>query len=551
MIHKKHINFFYLFLVFLLLLLPNFFLVFIGQDSITATFSKSIVFLLMGLFCLWGLFCIIPSKWFLWGISFFVILGFGEIYHIHLFKVPLSHGMIASFFQTNASESIELIQQNYGWLLLGLGCFILFFIIVFKVDFKLSIRLRSISLISIFIFFLLIFIRDYRIAKSALKDTFKENMLLAWDNFSYKFDKIYPISLSIKTIQYLQTQERKNTYQKNIADFKFSAEKRDTIHQKEIYVLVLGETARKANFSLYNYHRETNPLLQRDSVLAFSNVKSAANLTHLSLPFILSRSHPSNLEIQETEKSIVAAFKEADFQTYWITNQPYHYNNIVYYYTLQAKEFTSLNASFDLDGAYDMNLVPALQKIIDQDEQKQFIILHTIGSHYRYNYRYPENFENFTPSLHDSKETKKTLVNSYDNSILYTDYFLHNVIESLRSQNCTAFLYYLSDHGENLQDDHNQRLLHGSPTPSHWETDIPLIGWASQEYKKNYPQKHQYLQQNINSKISSANTFHTLLDIANIAYKDEDLEKSFADSSFQKNQSRYFQKVDGTLMQLD
>ncbi len=551
MLQKKNIKLFYLFLAFLLLSLPNLFLVFFGNDSITATLVKSIIFLIMGFSLLWGMFCIIPSKFLFWSLSLFIVLGFGEMYHIHLFQVPLSHGMIASFFQTTISESTELIEQTYGWLLGGIISIISFIAISSKIDFKPSNKTRIISLLTIFIFFLLIFIRDYQIAQSALKSTFKENFSLAWGNFTYKFEKIYPVSLPIKVTEYLQAQQKRNAYQQNIANFTFKAVKKDTLLEKEIYILIIGETARKANFSLYGYEKETNPLLKQDSVFAFSNAKTAANLTHLSLPFILSRSNPKTIEKQETEKSIIAAFGEANFQTYWITNQPYHYNNIVYYYTLQSNHFKSLNASFDLDGAYDMKLVPVLREILDKKEQKQFIILHTIGSHYRYNYRYPKSFEKFTPSLRTSKQSKQTLVNSYDNSILYTDFFLHNIIDLLRQQNCTAFLYYLSDHGENLEDDEHKRLLHGSPTPTHWETDIPLITWSSKKYQKNYPQKHKTLQKNISANISSTNTFHTLLDLANISCKDEQKQQSFADSTFEKNQKRYFQKVNGKMIILD
>lgn len=534
------------FILFIIILLPIIFLITIGNDSISATFLKKTIVLLMSFLIVFIPFIFLKSKWAFYFLGIFIPLSFLEIYHINLFQVPLTEGIIASILNTHFHESIELIQQNYYWILLSIITTTCYFLLVKKSNLQIAKRTKLISLVFFIGFFTSIFLRDLQIAKKQIDAGFSKNMKLALSNFTYKFEKIYPINLILHLSAISTKRKDIKKYEEKIADFKFNCSKKNQLNGKEIYVLILGETARRYNFSLYNYHRKTNPLLAQDSVLAFTNISSASNLTLLSLPIILTRSTPTNLEAQKSEKCLIKAFEEANFNTYWLSNQPYFYGNLTYFFPKQAQHFTPLNTSFDLDGAYDGVLLNEFKKVLQKKEQKQLIILHTIGSHYRYNYRYPKEFEQFIPCNNDDI---MSLRNSYDNTILYTDYLLHELISELKKENATSFLCYLSDHGENLEDNEQKLLFHGSPTPTKYEIEIPLICWASKNYKKNYPIKYNNLQKNINSKISSTNIFHSFLDIAALTYPTEDKRQSIADSSF-KEQKRYFLKVDNSVIEI-
>lgn len=128
---------------------------------------------------------------------------------------------------------------------------------------------------------------------------------------------------------------------------------------------------------------------------------------------------------------------------------------------------------------------------------------------------------------------------------------LSNFISKIKKQNAVSYLYYISDHGENLYDDDNAKLLHAYNIPTKYEIEIPLIIWTSEYYNKIYANKIKYLQQHLNSQISSTNTFHTLLDLSNIKYPAEKLHKSFVNKQFNSLQKILFYKIDKTILKLN
>ena len=350
-----------------------------------------------------------------------------------------------------------------------------------------------------------------------------------------------------------------NNYKKTIQDFRYDAKKRDSIDTNETYILVIGETARSMSFNLNGYSRNTNPILSKTSnIISYKDAKSAANLTANSLPFILTRATPKNLTPKYNEPAVLNAFKEAGFKTYWITNQDTGLNSVFAFYSRIADYYKNIALSIDVAN-YDGDLLPELDKILnDKTVKKKFIVIHTIGSHFRYNYRYPDNFEVFKPTL-DKKLSitgnnitlKNEIVNSYDNSIVYTDYFLSEVVKRLKNKNPISYMYYVSDHGENLYDDKNELLMHGYMKPTKYVVNIPLIVWCSDGYIEEYPLKINYLKNNKNSKISSNYTFQTLLDMANITYKNEDLTRSFSNEKFNKTRMRQLLTPKESVIYLD
>ena len=210
---------------------------------------------------------------------------------------------------------------------------------------------------------------------------------------------------------------------------------------------------------MYNYKRKTSPNLDSiSSIYAFKNVKSTANLTSLSIPFILTRATPKNPSLKFSEPAVINNFKEAGFKTYWISNQSAGVGSVFGFYSSLADVYK--NTSVTLDSAnYDETLFPFLKDVLsDKTSNKKFIVIHTLGSHFRYNYRYPKKFNKFKPamskglSIKNSSDIskKEELVNSYDNSILYTDYVISSFINQLKKQNAISYLYYISDHGESL-----------------------------------------------------------------------------------------------------
>ena len=146
-----------------------------------------------------------------------------------------------------------------------------------------------------------------------------------------------------------------------------------------------------------------------------------------------------------------------------------------------------------------------------------------MGSHFRYEYRYPAEFEQFTPVMGKSfsylgisEENKSEFINAYDNTILYLDYFLNELIEYVDGLNRSAVIVYMSDHGESFWDDDKKLSLHGSYEISKYEFHVPMLVWYSDEYQLNNSQKVENIKQNKAKTISSDAIFYSMLDIAGI-----------------------------------
>lgn len=141
------------------------------------------------------------------------------------------------------------------------------------------------------------------------------------------------------------------------------------------------------------------------------------------------------------------------------------------------------------DNPLDHDLLPLLDNFIVKSGNKQFIVLHTYGSHFNYRDRYSDKFKVFIPdnSVNLEYRHRDLLINSYDNSILSTDDFLASVIDKLRNTGAVTCMFYLPDHGEDIMDDDRHRFLHASPCPTYYQLHIPFLIWFSDEYNNRYP----------------------------------------------------------------
>ena len=553
----------YLILLLVILMIPNLVLIAIGEDSIIISNIKKIAFLAFSIaFVIFPLFILKPKYYAFLSlfITFFIVF---EAYVIVNYKAPSSEEIVATLFYTNYREGMEFLKSSMLYLVLFLTLFFsqVFLILKLKKSFKLPKPQKALVLIYVFLVLGVFFTRDYLFASNfELKETsVKQKIEHAQYLFMHKVHKVFPVSFYHKITNVRNGIKKIKSYNQTIKGFSYEAIKKDTLDLSEVYVLVIGETARKYNFGLLGYDRNTTPNLSKiENLFTFNDVKSAANLTAISMPFIVTRATPNNFNVSVEEPAILKAFEEAGFKTYWLTNQPTGLSEVIGFYSRLASTYRSLSASIDAT-KFDELLLPELDMILnDSSSKKKFIVIHTMGSHFRYNYRYPDRFKKFTPIVSKklslnaiSVSYKKEFINSYDNSILYTDYILSEISNRLAETKSLSYMYYLSDHGENLYDDSRNFLMHGQPIPTKYEIDIPLIIWTSNEYKMAYATKTEILKSHQNSRISTVNTFHTLLDLANIGYKNENLKLSFANEKFDSLQPRYVLTPNKEVIQVD
>jgi glucan phosphoethanolaminetransferase (alkaline phosphatase superfamily) len=178
-----------------------------------------------------------------------------------------------------------------------------------------------------------------------------------------------------------------------------------------------------------------------------------------------------------------------------------------------------------------------LRHAIADPAPKKLIVLHTLGSHWNYSQRHPKSFDKWQPSLfgidkpvYTDLKIKPQLNNSYDNSILYTDWFLSQVIDRLKQAAPLASLMYVADHGQTLYDGTCRLAFHGHNTQ--YEFHVPAFMWYSDDYQVRYPEKIDQLKRHRKTKLATENFFHTLVDMADIRYPGDHLEWSFLSPAF-------------------
>ena len=389
-------------------------------------------------------------------------------------------------------------------------------------------------------------------------------------------NQLYPVNICYNLYLAFERNAASENYREASRDFKFDARSEHSATAPEVYVMVVGETARAHNFSLYGYPRNTNPLLSKTpGIKAFPNVTTQSNTTHKSVPMLLSAASAEDFERLFHEKGILAAFKEAGFHTVFISNQlPNH--SFIDFLGEQADEHYFLKKEDASQGNhYDEDLLQKLDEILPLADasssahyryRKLFVVLHSYGSHFNYQERYPRSFAYFKPdSRSEAKsENRRDLLNAYDNTIRYTDYILHGIIERLQKwegvqtktdgvyDQPTSAMLYTSDHGENIFDDERSLFLHAAPKASDYELHVPFIIWTSAGFSKQYPDILKALGENRSKQVqSSLSAFHTMLGIGGIQTRYRLDEYSVASGKYHPTKLLYLDDHDEAIPQED
>ena len=391
-------------------------------------------------------------------------------------------------------------------------------------------------------------------------------------------NQLYPVNVCYNLYLAFERDAASENYREASRDFKFDARSEHSATAPEVYVMVVGETARAHNFSLYGYPRNTNPLLSKTpGIKAFPNVTTQSNTTHKSVPMLLSAASAEDFERLFHEKGILAAFKEAGFHTVFISNQlPNH--SFIDFLGEQADEHYFLKKEDASQGNhYDEDLLQKLDEILPLADAsssahyhyrycKLFVVLHSYGSHFNYQERYPRSFAYFKPdSRSEAKpENRRDLLNAYDNTIRYTDYILHGIIERLQKwegvqtktdgvyDQPTSAMLYTSDHGENIFDDERCLFLHAAPKASDYELHVPFIIWTSAGFSKQYPDILKALGENRSKQVqSSLSAFHTMLGIGGIQTRYRLDEYSVASGKYHPTKLLYLDDHDEAIPQED
>jgi len=454
--------------------------------------------------------------------------------YILYFHSEMSEATILMIINTNHNEAVELLR-NYVMVLI---IFMLIYLFVLywlyrrvpnTIETKKTVYVSSISLMALAVSPLPIY--DHSVSyseniKDALYDIFPGNVVSGITNVLYQ-DQFVKQGEG----------ERKN--------FSYHSSQDTSIKDKQVHVLIIGESSRYDHWGINGYSRNTSPhLSKRKDLVSYSDVAAGGFMTEWAVPLLVTGVGADHYESNFHRKGITGAFNEAGFNSYWITNQT-DYLGYFKVHSLESQKGYYLLTDFrsTKNVVMDMQLVDTLKKILSQPGDKKFIVIHGLGSHYSYSARYPDQFDVFKPSnksittkLTDGK-SKNILINSYDNSICYTDAVLDSVISLVDKQNSFSSVTYMSDHGEDLMDDSRGLTSHhqGSP-PTKYNAHIPFFIWYSPKLQAKYPGKISNLVQHKDAKVSSQNLIYSLTSMVGIHYPTLDSLKDITSASFKDNQ---------------
>jgi lipid A ethanolaminephosphotransferase len=411
---------------------------------------------------------------------FFFIGSSIAVYFINTYNVLIDITMIGNILNTNYEESSSFFS-------LGLVMYVIVFgILPSIVIIKAKIIKETVKKFLINIALTLLFI---------LALVFVNGSSWLWiDKNSTKLGALaMPWSYMVNTSRYYIYKHKEN--QKEI--LLPNATIKDT--EKSVAVLVIGESARSKNFSMYGYEKETNPLLSKMENVHSFNATSCATYTTAGVKCILEHENTSKLY-----EILPNYLYRNNVEVIWRTTNwgepPIHIKNFF------NKDYLKKDCEGDVCN-YDEILLKGLkEQILASKKDKILIILHTSTSHGPlYSKKYPLEFEVFKPvceSVELGKCTSEELINAYDNTIVYTDYLLSTLVDALKQlEDYNSTMLFVSDHGESLGE--NNLYMHGIPKAFAPEEqfDIPFIVWLPEGYKKLKP----------NETLSQNHVFHSVL----------------------------------------
>ena len=390
-----------------------------------------------------------------------LIIDAGCLYFINTYDTLLDDTMMGNVFNTQYSEASGFFSLAFVLYLLLLGVIPAIYVILRKIDYSSAKRMFAFNGSSLGLVLIIALANMSNWPWIDRNATVLGSLLLPW-------------SYSVNSIRYQIKEHKMNREEILLPDAVFTEP-----DEKRVCVLVIGESARQDHFSLYGYPRQTNPLLSKQPGLTALKADAAATYTTAGVKAILD-SRPTDKLYEILPNYLYRAGAEVVWRTSNWGEPPVH-----------IEKYQNPEALLELyphaDPAYDGILFEGLKdEILSSGKSKVLLIIHTSISHGpAYNKRYPAEFEHFTPvcnTVEMAKADHDELMNSYDNTIIYTDYLLSEAIKQLEElpKEWESCLMYVSDHGESLGE--GNLFMHGVPISiaPREQIEIPFLVWTSE-----------------------------------------------------------------------
>lgn len=332
-------------------------------------------------------------------------------------------------------------------------------------------------------------------------------------------DGLYPVNIGRNIIRAVEVTDATRHYAETSRDFSFGLSPVPADSVGDLYILVVGETSRAANWQMMGYDRPTNPRLsRRGNLVAFPHTFSESNTTHKSVPLLLSHLTAESYDSLRYVKSIITAFREAGYHTSVISAQKPN-RSYIQFFCAEADTTIYLPLLEGVPSVSDVELLPFIKERMARRAPREMILVHSYGSHFDYRDRYPSSMAYFTPDApyKAKKHDRPRLINAYDNAIRLTDLLLDSIASMAEATGARAAMVYTADHGEDIFDDGRDMFLHASPVPTCYQVHVPMLLWFSGKYVESRPEAASTAMAHSGGLVSSSSTFfHTALDLAGL-----------------------------------
>ncbi|MDZ5435945.1 phosphoethanolamine transferase CptA [Pseudomonas fluorescens] len=454
--------------------------------------------------------------------------------YFFIYQQEFSQSVIFIMFESNVSEAGEYMTQYFAWWMVAA------FLAHTAFAWWLWTRLRPVYMprgrAMVAATAILVAVIGYPLIKHTLRTG---SFASGFEKFETRIEPAVPWQMAVAYHRYLDTLA-------GMQEMLTSASKIPPLHnlkdtmadQPATLVLVIGESTNRQRMSLYGYPRETTPELDKlkDQLTVFDNVITPRPYTIEALQQVLTFADEDNPDLYLSTPSLVSMMKQAGYKTFWITNQQTmtKRNTMLTTFSQQADEQVYLNNNRNQNAAqYDGDVIEPFNKALADAAPRKLIVVHLLGTHMSYQYRYPSTYDKFKdrngvpPGVRDDQ---LPTYNSYDNAVLYNDFVVSSLIKDYAKSDPNGFLLYLSDHGEDVFDSPGHSTLgRNESKPTAPMYTIPFMAWASPKWRETHDWN---FDGDLSRPYSSSHLIHTWADLAGLSFNELDHSKSLVSDSF-------------------
>ena len=470
-------------------------------------------------------------------ILFISSIVFGiEFFTMYNYHTLIGTGIINSLFETNFREALEFLNMYVGATEIGsVAAFLAFFYFIRKRRLIDGVRSQphfNKFVIGIFIVGLFYMIRMIY----CYGEFFVDNQFLPFQR-AYASAKV-----ALKNIEAYDDLAGKMN-----ADIQLTENK----SKIKNVVFILGESTNRNHMGAYGYYLPNTPNIQRmrdaHELELFTDVISPHSTTIAVLSKLFTFCDFESDKEWYQYNNLIDIAKAAGYKTFWLSNQESSgiWGNVAQIFSQHSDkhEFTRIRESREDYGIVDGELLPLIDRALMETEEKNFFVIHLMGTHGLYYNRFPYAFSKFSKDdiKLDVNDEKKTIISQYDNAVYYNDFIVNEIINKFRDKE--TVIVYVSDHGEAVYDEQNF-TGHIEENPNRHMIEVPMLIWTSEQFKKQYPEKVQHIVNSTDNPYMTDDMIHTFLDIMDIKTPDYEPNRSIINEKFDITRKRIFNERD-------